>query len=73
VLRLILLSLLLFGCQSKKNNLTPSDTYLKEIDWLDVYAFEMEAALIHDDPEAFHFFFYEYLMEKSRLYKKNLD
>ena len=73
MLRLILLSLLLFGCQSKKNNLTPSYTYLKEIDWLDVYEFVLVAALIHDDPEAFHFFFYEYLMEKSRLYKKNLD
>jgi hypothetical protein len=74
VLRYLLI-LLLFSSCSAKEYLTPEITALKEEDrdWVQVYRHEMKVAMEHDDEVAWHFFFWELLKEKSRIYEKSID
>lgn len=70
-----LLILLLYGGCSTKEYLTPKITTFKEEDrdWVQVYRHEMKVAMDHDDVDAWHFFFWELLKEKSRIYEKSID
>jgi hypothetical protein len=57
-----------------KHNPQPSDTKFNEKnrDWVEIYTHEMHVASTNGDYEAWNFFFYELIKEKSRI-QKQLD
>lgn len=59
---------LLSGCIAKYDP-KPADTNLdpSKRDWIRVYEKEIQIAIENDDREAWHFFWREYMLEKSKI------
>lgn len=70
-MRFLVLLFLTCSCAPQRE-LKPSDTIFHDSDrnWLKVYAHELDQARKHNDHEAYHFFWPEYLKELDKKYNK---